>query len=56
MDQRRKERGRPSLNRSFRNQRRLYGNLKDQEEDEVRSLKTIIPSHCFCMLTESLGR
>ncbi|APA10450.1 hypothetical protein sscle_06g052200 [Sclerotinia sclerotiorum 1980 UF-70] len=35
MDQRRKERGRPSLNRSFRNQRRLYGNLKDQEEDEV---------------------
>ncbi|KAI9646276.1 hypothetical protein NHQ30_005717 [Ciborinia camelliae] len=35
MDQRRKERGRPSLNRGFRNQRRLYGNLKDQEEDEV---------------------
>ncbi|PQE10383.1 ankyrin repeat protein [Rutstroemia sp. NJR-2017a WRK4] len=32
---RRKERGRPSLNRGFRNQRRLYGNLKDQEEDEV---------------------
>ncbi|ESZ92311.1 hypothetical protein SBOR_7302 [Sclerotinia borealis F-4128] len=35
MDQRRKERGRPSLNRGFRNQHRLYGNLKDQEEDEV---------------------
>ncbi|THV45654.1 hypothetical protein BGAL_0464g00050 [Botrytis galanthina] len=35
MDQRRRERGRPSLNRSFRNQHRLYGNLKDQEEDEV---------------------
>ncbi|KAF7901931.1 uncharacterized protein EAF01_007229 [Botrytis porri] len=35
MDQRRKERGRPSLSRGFRNQRRLYGNLKDQEEDEV---------------------
>ncbi|KAG4030376.1 hypothetical protein MFRU_012g01140 [Monilinia fructicola] len=35
MDQRRKERGRPSLNRGFRSQRRLYGNLKDEEEDEV---------------------
>lgn len=35
MDQRRKERDRPSLNRGFRYQRRLYGNLKDDEEDEV---------------------
>lgn len=35
MDQRREERGRPSLSRRFRNRRRLYGNLKDQEEDEV---------------------
>lgn len=35
MDQRRAERGRPSLNRGYRNNWRMGGNLKDQEEDEV---------------------
>ena len=35
MDQRRAERGRPALHRIFRNQYRIGGNIKDQEEDEV---------------------
>lgn len=35
MDQRRAERGRPTLHRNFRNQHKLGGNIKDQEEDEV---------------------
>lgn len=35
MDQRRAERGRPALHRNFRNQHKMGGNIKDQEEDEV---------------------
>jgi ankyrin repeat protein len=35
MDQRRVERGRPALHRSYRNMYRMGGNIKDQEEDEV---------------------
>ncbi|TVY32755.1 Uncharacterized protein LOCC1_G008587 [Lachnellula occidentalis] len=35
MDQRRAERGRPSLNRGYRNAYSMGGNVKDQEEDEV---------------------
>ncbi|TVY75886.1 Uncharacterized protein LSUE1_G007435 [Lachnellula suecica] len=35
MDQRRAERGRPSLSRGYRNLYRMGGNIKDQEEDEV---------------------
>ncbi|KAE8441442.1 hypothetical protein EG329_004968 [Mollisiaceae sp. DMI_Dod_QoI] len=35
MDQRRAERGRPALNRGYRNQYKMGGNIKDQEEDEV---------------------
>lgn len=35
MDQRRAERGRPALNRGYRNMWRMGGNIKDQEEDEV---------------------
>jgi hypothetical protein len=35
MDQRRAERGRPAVPRSYRNQHRMRGNIKDQEEDEV---------------------
>lgn len=35
MDQRRAERGRPALPRNFRNQYKMGGNIKDQEEDEV---------------------
>ena len=35
MDQRRLERGRPRIPRNFRNQRKLVGNIKDQEEDEI---------------------
>jgi hypothetical protein len=35
MDQRRAERGRPALNRGYRNMYRMGGNIKDQEEDEV---------------------
>ena len=35
MDQRRTERGRPALHRNFRNQYKMGGNIKDQEEDEV---------------------
>lgn len=34
-DQRRKERGRPAANRSGRDQHRLWGNIKEQEEDDV---------------------
>lgn len=35
MDQRRAERGRPALHRGYRNQYKMGGNIKDQEEDEV---------------------
>ncbi|TVY42900.1 Uncharacterized protein LSUB1_G001614 [Lachnellula subtilissima] len=35
MDQRRAERGRPALNRGYRNTYGMGGNVKDQEEDEV---------------------
>jgi hypothetical protein len=35
MDQRRAERGRPALHRNCRNQFRMGGNIKDQEEDDV---------------------
>lgn len=35
MDQRREERGRPALQRGWRNQYRLAGNVKDWAEDEV---------------------
>jgi hypothetical protein len=35
MDQRRAERGRPAIHRNFRNQYKMGGNIKDQEEDEV---------------------
>jgi len=35
LDQRRAERGRPALNRGYRNMYRMGGNIKDQEEDEV---------------------
>jgi hypothetical protein len=35
MDQRRTERGRPPVNRSYRNQHRLWGNIKEEEEDDV---------------------
>jgi hypothetical protein len=35
MDQRRAERGRPALNRGYRNQYKMGDNIKDQEEDEV---------------------
>ncbi|TVY29345.1 Uncharacterized protein LHYA1_G001351 [Lachnellula hyalina] len=35
MDQRRAERGRPALNRGYRNTYGIGGNVKDQEEDEV---------------------
>jgi hypothetical protein len=56
MDQRRKERGRPALTRNFRNQHKLHGNLKDEEEDEVRGLETSTPSHWLYVLTEFLGR
>jgi len=34
-DKRRAERGRPPVNRYSRNQHRMYGNLKDDQEDEV---------------------
>ncbi|KAG4440717.1 hypothetical protein IFR05_003811 [Cadophora sp. M221] len=35
MDQRRAERGRPTIHRNYRNQFRMGGNIKDAEEDEV---------------------
>lgn len=35
MDQRRAERGRPAVHRNFRNQYKMGGNIKDQEEDDV---------------------
>jgi hypothetical protein len=35
MDQRRSERGRPELHRNYRNQYRMGGNIKDQEEDDI---------------------
>ena len=35
MDQRRAERGRPALERGYRDQFRSRGNIKDQMEDEV---------------------
>ncbi|TVY16658.1 Uncharacterized protein LARI1_G004592 [Lachnellula arida] len=35
MDQRRAERGRPALNRGYRNTYGMGGNVKDQQEDEV---------------------
>lgn len=35
MDQRRAERGRPTLNRGYRNQYRMSGNIKDREVDEI---------------------
>jgi hypothetical protein len=35
MDQRRAEKGRPTLNRGYRNQYRMSGNIKDREEDEI---------------------
>ena len=35
MDQRRAERGRPVVHRNFRNQYKMGGNIKDQEEDDV---------------------
>jgi hypothetical protein len=35
MDQRRAERGRPAIHRNFRNQRKMGGNIKDEEEDDV---------------------
>jgi ankyrin repeat protein len=34
-DQRRRERGRPEANRSGRDEHRLHGNIKEQEEDDV---------------------
>jgi hypothetical protein len=34
-DQRRRERGRPARRREVRNQRKLVGNIKDQEEEEI---------------------
>ncbi|KFY42964.1 hypothetical protein V494_02145 [Pseudogymnoascus sp. VKM F-4513 (FW-928)] len=34
-DERRKERGRPGVNRYIRDQHKLHGNIKDDEEDEV---------------------
>ncbi len=35
MDQRREERGRPAIHRGWRNNYKMGGNIKDQEEDEV---------------------
>lgn len=34
-DERRKERGRPAVDRHIRDQHKLYGNIKDDQEDEV---------------------
>ncbi|KFY22882.1 hypothetical protein V493_06259 [Pseudogymnoascus sp. VKM F-4281 (FW-2241)] len=34
-DERRKERGRPAVNSHIRDQHKLYGNIKDEQEDEV---------------------
>lgn len=34
-DQRRKERGRPAIDRYSRNQHKLWGNIKDEHEDEI---------------------
>lgn len=35
LDKRRRERGRPAANRNWRNQRRIWGNIKEIEEDDV---------------------